>query len=385
MSSSVDAAWRSVGRDTIRSFVAVTVKTFIIGLYSVLIYMTGRLLLHKHRSKMSYWTASAVLIMFAMVLALWIIDIHNVIAEVQLTLLSNSTDSPAAIYAAAKHKLTHLAYAEDILYAFLTNVGDSIIIWRVYAFWSTSQGKWVLILPLACLLGSLTTSVLVTYCATGVGANIEQGAFRDPPFCRNVQTASYAMTLVTTAVATALIAYKTWEYRRLHKEAFGKYTQQTRSQKVMLLLIESGILYFLFFLVQVILTVKPVHASVAKHPNVGFGLTIWDFNTSVIVGMYPTLIVILAHSKHSILHTEADAEDHTPYSGIVFKSTRRTEVATASTSTTRATRAPHATTVDLYEMSRVSSAGSGKARATDVKGGGGLEVRIRRSVEVEAI
>ncbi|KAI0666687.1 hypothetical protein C8Q78DRAFT_445003 [Trametes maxima] len=379
MSSSNDA-WRSVAHDTIRSFVATTVQTFLLGIYSVFIVKTGRLLLHKHSSKMSYWTALAVFIMFAMVLSLWMIDIHDLILELQLTLLSNSNDTPAAIYSAAKVQLRHMAYAEDIIYAFLTNVGDSIIIWRVWAFWSTSQVKYIMVFPLSCLLGSLTTSILVTYCATRPDTEIELGAFRDPPFCRNVQTASYAMTLVTTAVATGLIGYKTWEYRRLHKEAFGKFSQQTRSQKVMLLLIESGIFYFLFFLLQVILTIKAVHASVVKHPSISFGFTIWDFNTSVIVGLYPTIVVILAHSKHSVLRVEVGGQER-QYSGVVFKTSRRTDIGSGSSD---AARPPRATAVDLYEMSRVSSLETTKPRPADLKEGA-LEVRVRRSVEVQAI
>ena len=54
------------------------------------------------------------------------------------------------------------------------------------------------------------TSLMLTYCAVHSGDGIVLGSFQNPPFCRNIQTASYSMTLATTAVATALIAYKTW-------------------------------------------------------------------------------------------------------------------------------------------------------------------------------
>ena len=54
------------------------------------------------------------------------------------------------------------------------------------------------------------TSMMLTYCATRLGADIELGTYQHPAFCRNIQTASYSMTLTTTAVATALIAYKSW-------------------------------------------------------------------------------------------------------------------------------------------------------------------------------
>jgi hypothetical protein len=51
---------------------------------------------------------------------------------------------------------------------------------------------------------------MLTYCAARLGADIVLGEYQHPAFCRNIQTASYSMTLATTAVATVLIAYKAW-------------------------------------------------------------------------------------------------------------------------------------------------------------------------------
>lgn len=58
-------------------------------------------------------------------------------------------------------------------------------------------------------LNTVTTG-LVTYCAAHSHTHLDLGAFTDPPFCNNIQWASYWVQLATAAVATALIAYKTW-------------------------------------------------------------------------------------------------------------------------------------------------------------------------------
>ena len=42
--------------------------------------------------------------------------------------------------------------------------------------------------------------MMLTYCATRPRADIEIGAYQHPAFYRNIQTASYSMTLATTAV-----------------------------------------------------------------------------------------------------------------------------------------------------------------------------------------
>ena len=52
--------------------------------------------------------------------------------------------------------------------------------------------------------------MMLTYCAARLGSAITLGAYQDPAFCRQIQTTSYCTALVTTGVATLLIAYKTW-------------------------------------------------------------------------------------------------------------------------------------------------------------------------------
>ncbi|KAG6840245.1 hypothetical protein C0991_007938, partial [Blastosporella zonata] len=55
------------------------------------------------------------------------------------------------------------------------------------------------------------------------------------------------MPAVTTFMATTLIGIATWEYRRTVIPDLGKLSHKTRVEKVMLLLVESGFIYFLFF------------------------------------------------------------------------------------------------------------------------------------------
>ncbi|KAG6811301.1 hypothetical protein H0H92_008096 [Tricholoma furcatifolium] len=39
-----------------------------------------------------------------------------------------------------------------------------------------------------------------------------------------------------------------------------------------------------------------------------FAFLVYSYSTSVIVGLYPTIIVVLAHSQHAVLKTEADTQ-----------------------------------------------------------------------------
>ncbi|RPD52998.1 hypothetical protein L226DRAFT_617659 [Lentinus tigrinus ALCF2SS1-7] len=354
MLSSDDAATlRSIGHNFIKLFVTVVFKTYLLAIYSILVVWTGSYLIPK-RSRASYCLCAAVFVMFGLALALWMLDIHMVVSEVQMTFLSDSTDPLASLYSTAQSHNIRFAAVEDILYAYMTVIGDGVIIWRVYAFWSYGKERIVVLLPIVMLLGSTATSLMLTYCAVNSGSGIVLGSFQHPPFCRNIQTASYSMTLATTAIATILIAYKTWQHRRMYLDAFGKQSRRTWTQNVMFVLIETGILYMLFFLIQVILSLKSVNASIAKSSVGSFAVTMYQYSTSTIVGSYPTIIIVLVHSKHGVLRAEGESTFMNTSTLLFTRTTRRTEP--------RSSARPPETTVDLYEM-----AGAAKRDEPDLK------------------
>ena len=74
------------------------------------------------RAKVSVYTCTAVFLMFIMAIALWIIDVHKLITEVKMTLLSASNGSLSGDYAAALSSIQRLASVEDILYSYLVRL-----------------------------------------------------------------------------------------------------------------------------------------------------------------------------------------------------------------------------------------------------------------------
>ncbi|KAG6915371.1 hypothetical protein DXG01_011800 [Tephrocybe rancida] len=188
----------------------------------------------------------------------------------------------------------------------MCNLGDAVIIWRVYAFWGRGAQQWILLVPWTLLGGSIVSSALLTYCGARLGAEIVNGSFQKPLFCKGVQTVSYSMGFATTAVATLLITIKTWEYRRTIRPMILKEENAPRPRvdKIMTLLVESGILYLFFFLVQVIGNIPGVEAKNAS----SFAFLVYSYSTSVIVGLYPTIVVVLAHSQHAVLDTAAASQ-----------------------------------------------------------------------------
>ncbi|KAJ6469047.1 hypothetical protein C8R47DRAFT_801776 [Mycena vitilis] len=202
--------------------------------------------------------------------------------------------------------------AIDALYAYMSLIGDAIIIWRVWNLKSYYR-PWVILVPVAVLFGSLGAPSIFGHFST-VGSEIVTGTFQKPDFCRNVQTATYVMACATTTTATILIAFTTWNFRKAIKPMLSKTvvtqggtTRRRRSpvENVLLLLVESGVLYFLFFTIQVVGIVPEVHDWVETQSGVAFAFGMYSYCSSVIVGIYPTAVVVLAHLQTSVLDDAA--------------------------------------------------------------------------------
>ena len=57
---------------------------------------------------------------------------------------------------------------------------------------------------------NLVGAGIVSFCVAREVSEDAPGSVINPPFCHNVQQTMYSLTVVTTAIATAMICYKTW-------------------------------------------------------------------------------------------------------------------------------------------------------------------------------
>ncbi|KAH9923648.1 purine nucleoside permease-domain-containing protein [Fomitopsis serialis] len=296
---------QQIGHDTVQSIVALVVEAIMWTIYLVLTFKAGIILLSpKRRSRASIWIFIIIVSMFLMDTAISMIDVNNAIREITLTLTSTSSESLADRY-----ELTdNLPWpVQGALYAYMemkSNLGDVIIIWRTWVFWRYTRERWVLVVPILFLIGSLVTSGLISFCVARVvqDPGASAGDFTNPPFCNHVQLSSYVTTLATTAVSTLMIGYKTWEYRlTIGAQVHRMSSKKTRAERITIILVESGLLYFLFLLEAVVTDSGDVAQLEASTPQLAFASEIWTYMTSHILGIYPVVIVILVHSHKSYI------------------------------------------------------------------------------------
>ncbi|KAJ7619553.1 hypothetical protein FB45DRAFT_931074 [Roridomyces roridus] len=333
--STEDPVLQKIGTDLLHGFVAVTGETAFLTVYAVLVVKLGCAMMTKERrQRKPHILMTAISILFFLALAMWALDVANLVIELNTTLVQGGGGLTIANKLNKSLALVYrLTAAQDALYSYMTLLGDAIIVSRVWTLRAYHR-RWVFWIPCACLLGSLAATLMLTYCVAVTGGGIVLGSFERPAFCKHAQTVTYIIPCLTTAIVTLLIGITTWKYRSAMKNLRnnvntpGSHTttrsrRRNQVEKILILLIESGLCYFLFFLAQA--TESPqLHKWVQEQTNLSFS-ALFQFSTSVIVGIYPTIVLLLAHSKHTVVDSlsednrSSETSASTPIEPITFR------------------------------------------------------------------
>ncbi|KAF9065378.1 hypothetical protein BDP27DRAFT_1331960 [Rhodocollybia butyracea] len=184
------------------------------------------------------------------------------------------------------------AFASDILFGFEFLIGDAVVLWRTWAVWSTHS---IVIFPIVLWISSF--GCLLAWVITRVIQAIEPLGWADFNFRNDdpefLLLINYILSLAANGVSTILIGYKAWKYRNLIKVSFTVSSVPTRAGKTLALLLESGMIYFVLFSIQLF--------DFVPNPNVSaIAILIIASLGDQLLGLYPTLIIILVHRKQTI-------------------------------------------------------------------------------------
>ncbi|KAL1661353.1 hypothetical protein GGF50DRAFT_61280 [Schizophyllum commune] len=159
-------------------------------------------------------------------------------------------------------------------------LSDVVLIWRAWCLW-----------PDSCIVKSILS---LCGCGSIVGAIAEQAWVYWPSLYDPYTWESYGQylvrfvpLLVTNIVATVLIGTKVLHYRREVKGSLGLFTQRTQAEAILLLLLESGITYILFWVVDCTVF------FVAYQDEFSSG-SIFISVSNLIAGIYPTCVLFAA-------------------------------------------------------------------------------------------
>ncbi|KAK1227903.1 hypothetical protein PQX77_003114 [Marasmius sp. AFHP31] len=101
--------------------------------------------------------------------------------------------------------------------------------------------------------------------------------------------------MVTNISGTIVIGLKFWSYRQ-NVGVYLSKSKKGRAEKVFILLVESGIVYSLLWIIQLVLARIPPPPTFAGQ----IVQQIFKSATVQLVGIYPTLLIVLVYLQRSL-------------------------------------------------------------------------------------
>ncbi|KAG7087411.1 hypothetical protein E1B28_013379 [Marasmius oreades] len=279
------------GQSTILTSAGLLTTAALYGVYMVLFFAVMTILCRREG------IMSARMVLLAAMIVLFILSTTYLcctfsffIIGIRMILVESPGSVPVlkkdAAYLAKYHLLGSMG---TVTFPIATVIGDSIVIWRA---WALSGGnKKVMFLPIMLLLA--LTTMAFSYVACNVEENYPS---KLSPSCKARYTTTYALSMLTNVAGTAVIGYQTWSYRRAVKKYLQNCRHQARAEKILVILLESGVIYTTLWIIELATLASP---SKSAFINQAFRQT-FSAAACQLVGIYPTLIIVLVFLRRSL-------------------------------------------------------------------------------------
>jgi len=198
-----------------------------------------------------------------------------------------------------KFALTNLAMNKPtlvIVFAayFQPILTDIAVVWRAWVLFPEKQ--WVMVGPLFALLATvaiIVTNLVVTMLDVTGSLNAGKGSL-----VSKLDVSIIALSMATNLLATLLITYKLWDHRKFIGN-LGLQKRRSPVQNILIVLVESGVIYCGLQLASLLLSLLPVAQDSASD----YASQVCHAFYTQLSAMYPALIVVIVNQHRSIVDT----------------------------------------------------------------------------------
>ncbi|KAF7348021.1 hypothetical protein MSAN_01754500 [Mycena sanguinolenta] len=232
-----------------------------------------------------------VVLLYASSLTQWIINLWTALEGIYSLLMVPGVpipDRPALFF----EDFGKIAVPGEGLFVFNMILGDAVVVWRTWVV--HCHRILAILLPCVLLLISFVFGLMDIVCNSNLGrATPLPGA---TTVCPQADLIGWAFSVATNVTCTILIGFQAWRHRKILRllNAPGK-SRRMSSEKVLSLLVESGAIYSLLWLTQVI--------SYLDIPLTSPALFAWAVLKGMgnqLSGLYPTLIIVIVNFRRTI-------------------------------------------------------------------------------------
>ncbi|KAJ7629892.1 hypothetical protein B0H17DRAFT_543024 [Mycena rosella] len=275
--------------------------TFFFGAYTVIIFLSTRMLIRRGLKARVHWILLVItLFMYLLSTAYWTYRFADVINRIQIYIESPQNPPSSSSVTKWLPLFNALVLVNYVL-------SDGVVLWRARLISSPDHHK-VMYLPLFFMvLASLSSAGVIGLRIASVSSF---AIGESPAFIKTLNTlqvAGLGLSFISNVCATGVVGATAWVHRRTIRAGSYKTTQGNR---ILGLLLESGVLYCVFGLLGVV-------SILIRLPYNTLGDLVGPINVQV-AGAYTPIVLLLVSmqrslSDTSLLGTIPDAAISTPF------------------------------------------------------------------------
>ncbi|KAJ7214157.1 hypothetical protein C8J57DRAFT_1397523 [Mycena rebaudengoi] len=189
---------------------------------------------------------------------------------------------------------------QEAIFDFNMAVGDSVVVWRTWAVHQHRVQRRILVILVSGTLLLLTFifSIIDTACSN------YDGAAPLPGVCYEAGIIGWGLSAATNITCTIFIGLKARRHRKITRP-LGKSSRMS-GEKVLSILFDSGFIYSLLWLSQVISFFATAHIITLTSPAV----YLWGVISAMgnqMAGFYPTLVIVIVNLRRTIWEDEEES------------------------------------------------------------------------------
>ncbi|KAJ8090472.1 hypothetical protein PM082_019070 [Marasmius tenuissimus] len=286
-----------IGSNLFSNGVGLLVTTIPYGIYVVLFFFAVIILCRdgvKPQPKIALLLA--VFSMFAISTFFVATYAHIFLETIRIVLVNGVTEPVANKIISYQDRFTFLSLIQEVLFFVEVLIGDFVVVWRAWALWS--ENRKIVLIPIALLLGSAASAASFFGCFVHYNWPLDM-----PPTCNALNISTYVLSMATNVASTTAIGYKVWVQRSAFKRYFATSRHGLGMEKILVLLMESGMVYTTLWILQLITCIPSIG-------NTYSGQLVQQVFNSIsvqIVGIYPTLTIVLVFLHRSLWDASGSA------------------------------------------------------------------------------
>ncbi|KAJ6460215.1 hypothetical protein C8R45DRAFT_1029716 [Mycena sanguinolenta] len=190
----------------------------------------------------------------------------------------------------ANANLEKIVIPAEALFVANMIIGDSVVIWRTWAVYM--HRVLAILIPSILLFMSLTFGLIDLGCQSYGERYVSLPAVCTYP----AGFIGWTFSVVTNVACTILIGLKAWQHRKITRQLdLTAKSHRMSADKILSILVESGAIYSLLWLTQVI-----AYIDIPPNSPVFYLYAVFTPIGNQMGGLYPTLIIVIVNFRQTI-------------------------------------------------------------------------------------